>query len=138
MPGTRGAAQGFGDPLGIDKGRVAGRIHICDRGGEDDIGAGLFGHRRVAAQIARVGVVILAGAELGRVDENREHEQIAARAPGAQQRQVSFVEKAHGRHEGDPLAFAMRLPAESLHPLDVGDDGHKIEGARFEVRDKSE
>ncbi len=74
---------------------------------------------RIPLQVAGVGVEILAGAELGRVHEDRHHDE-AGQLPGpVHQRQVALVQRAHGRDEPDGLRGEPdRLrPAGTLPPL---------------------
>ena len=58
----------------------------------------------VALLVARVGVQVLARAELGRVDEQRHHHHVALLAGAAEQGEVTVVEGAHGRHQPDRCA----------------------------------
>src|SRR4029078_10156691 len=60
--------------------------------------------------------------ELGRVDEEADHDQIALVACRANQRKMSFVQKAHRRYEADPLALAARA-GERVAELGLGAQG---------------
>src|SRR6185369_1854719 len=112
------------DPYG---GLETGRVHLSCRGGEDDINAAGTGDGTVALQVARVALQVLARAELDRVDEDREHQDVAAGACLAQQRGVTLVQIAHGRHKGDALAVALERKGQMLHVLDVADNLHEKE-----------
>ena len=72
--------------------------------------------------VARVGVEVLGRAELGRVDEQRHHDDVAVLAGAAQQRQVALVEGAHRGDEPDAAARAA-LGRERLAQLGDGADG---------------
>ena len=59
------------------------------------------GNLGVALGIARIRGEILTGSELGRVDEDRHHDEVGVRARSLHQRSVPVVEVAHRRDESD-------------------------------------
>jgi hypothetical protein len=105
-------------------GREALRIYLVDGGGVDQVDAGRGGGALVVLAVARVTVEILAGSELGRVDEQAHDDDVALVPGGLEQRDVSGVEEAHRRDEPDRPALAARL-AERVPELPPGfDDPH--------------
>ena len=85
----------------LDRGREALRVDLLDGGRVDEVDAGLGGQPQVALLVARIAVEVLAGTELGRVDEEAHHDHVALGAGGAQQREVALVQIAHRRHQPD-------------------------------------
>ena len=59
---------------------------------------------RSPASSRGIAVEVLVRGELRRVDEDRHHRAPAARLGQPHQLQVAFVQRAHGRHQGDRLA----------------------------------
>ena len=82
---------------------------------EDDIDAALLGQVAVLLQITRVFLEILTLAELGRVDEDRENQDVAPRAALLEQREMSPVQEAHGRYERNGPARLPLIQAAGLH-----------------------
>jgi hypothetical protein len=70
-----------------------------------DVGQG----RLILHQGARVAIVIFVRTELGRVDEDARDDALGTRARQLDQRLVTGVQVAHGRHEADCLS--LRAPA---------------------------
>ncbi len=104
-----------------------GRIHLCCRRGEDNIHTALSGNGAVPFQVAGVALKVLGGTELDRVDKDGEYQDVAALSPFAQQRGMSFVQKAHGGNKGDAFAFEPEFQGSLLHFEDGGDDLHDIQ-----------
>ena len=105
-PAPRGVAvEDLGQALDLDRGREAVGVDLLDRGRVDEVDAGLGGEPRVALLVARVALEVLAGAELGRVDEEAHDDHVALLAGGAQQREVPVVQEAHRRHQADRAAL---------------------------------
>ena len=88
----------------LDRGGEAVGVDLLDRRRVDEVGPGLGGQAQVALLVARVALEVLAGAELGRVDEEAHHDHVALGAGGAQQREVALVQVAHRRHQADRAA----------------------------------
>ncbi len=82
---------------GID--RVPGRR-------EKDLHSGLRAEPAIALEVAGITAQILLGPELGWVDEQAEHDTIGLRPRPANQREVAFVQKAHGGNKPDFFFFA--------------------------------
>ena len=97
----RVAAEDLGQPLDLDRGREPLGIDLLDGGRVDEVDAGLAGEGEVAGLVARVAVEVLAGPELGRVDEQAHDDDVALGAGGAQEREVAVVQVAHRRHQAD-------------------------------------
>ncbi len=124
VPRPAAPAKGIGQPFDIDIGGVPKGVHLPRFRGENQIDAGGFGESRVPAQIAGIGFEILPLPELGRVDEDRQHQQIASLAPLVEQRTMAVVQITHCRHEGDAPSRLALGQATLLHPVDVGDYFH--------------
>ena len=73
-----GAAERAGKPGLLDPGGRIGIVHLAGVGRENHIRAVLGAKRRVAIKIAGITVEILGRSELGRVDEDRHDDHIAA------------------------------------------------------------
>ena len=101
-------------------------IDLLDGRGEQQIGALGLGQRGVASLVAWVGGEILAGAELGRVDEQRHDDHVGLRARPADQRQVALVERAHRRDQRDALSGRARGGERGAQ---VGDRADRAHGA---------
>jgi hypothetical protein len=81
------------------------RIDLLDRRRPQQVDPFRREQPRVLGQLARVGGEVLVGAELRRVDEDRDRHRARLLARFAHQRQVSFVQRAHRRdqRESRPL-----------------------------------
>jgi len=69
VTGPDGALEDGSQGAGLDPGIEAGRIHLVRTRDEQNVDTVALGCGRVAGLVPRVGVEILAGAELGGVDE---------------------------------------------------------------------
>jgi hypothetical protein len=130
------AAQSGGDAFDVDPGRGAGRVEVGGGRREDQAGAGGFATATVVLERPRVFREILVGAELGRVDEDRDHDEGGFLLRPADEAEVSLVQATHRRHETDGLT---RLTGpgdrvaqfgdgvDDLHAANLGGSG---EGAR--------
>jgi hypothetical protein len=58
----------------------------------------------ILVQRARVAVEILVGSELGRIDEDADHGDVAAGDALTDQRAMALMQKSHGGHEAHPQA----------------------------------
>ena len=119
---ARGAFERLGEPCDAHVGGEAGRVHLLGRGGEEHVDAEGGGLGGVGRLVAGVGGEVLAGAELGRVDEERDHDDVGVGAGAAHEGQVARVERAHGGHEPDRAAGAA-VGGERLAQLGHGADG---------------
>ena len=106
-------------------GLVARGIELLRRGSEQQVDTFLLGHARIALLVAWVAPEILAGAELRRVDEEADDDDLVLCPGGAEERQVPLVERAHRGNEAD-LAAAAELGA---HLLDRPDRLHRAASA---------
>ncbi len=83
------------------RGRGPGRVHLRDGRDEHDVGAGLGAHEEVTLERPRVARHVLGVAELQRVDEDADGDQVALGAGTGDQGDVPVVQRAHGRHQPD-------------------------------------
>ena len=81
--------------------------------------------REVAGEVAGIAVEIFARAELQRVDEDRDDDEIAGVAGRAHERPVTLVQEAHRRHEPDPSALRPRAIARGAQVGDRLDVQHR-------------
>src|SRR5436853_272796 len=88
-PAAARAGEGAAD---LDGGGGVKRVDLIDRGREDDVRPRLAGEAQVALLVARVAIEVLTGAELGGVDEEAHHHQVALGAGRADQREVPLVQ----------------------------------------------
>ena len=66
----------------------------------------------------RIGVEILAGPELQRIDEDRHHHDRSGHPlGGADQREVAFVQRTHGGHQHHPASGVPQRPTHLGHRL---------------------
>jgi hypothetical protein len=79
------------------------RVHVRLGRREQHVHAFALQLLDVVLQRARVFVEVLVRAELQAVDEDRRHHRVAMLARQAHQRQVAFVQVAHGRDESDAV-----------------------------------
>src|SRR5207249_10002599 len=87
----------------------AGRIYFLDRGNEDCVDAFGLEQPEIALFVARVALEVLAGAELGRVDEDGDDDMIVVRVRSTDEGEVALVQIAHGRDEADVTGHAASL-----------------------------
>jgi hypothetical protein len=73
---------------------------------------------------SRVAVEVLPGAELGRVDEEAHHDDVALGARSAQQRKVAIVQVAHRWHQSDRAALAANRRKRGSKLLPGADELH--------------
>ena len=106
MPGTVRAFQvvaDAGDTDGRDKAR---RVHLLDRRREDEIDTGLAEFREIGGLATRIGGEILSRPELLRIDKERGDHALAVPARGLDQCQMAAMQRAHRRHQRDPLLLS--------------------------------
>lgn len=82
VPRARGAAQRVGERFHDHEGVVGRGVHVVHFRVEDDVDAVALADARIALEIARVGLVVLARSELDGVDEYRDDDAVARRAGG--------------------------------------------------------
>ena len=123
---SRVARQGAFDG---DMGGVSVRVDRRRIRVENQVDIAFTGHHLIAFEIAWVTSEVLALAELGRVDENRQDQQITPYAPFPQQREMALVQIAHGWYERNRLPRYPSLQATALHLYDICDCFHKTRGA---------
>ena len=78
----------------------------------------------IAIKISRILGQVFVGAELQGIHEDRDHHQIALGLGHAHQREMAFVQRAHGGHQAHGLALAQRGAAGGTHFFDGVADFH--------------
>jgi len=122
VAGTGGSAQSLRDVGDADGGLKIGAIKSRGLGREDQVRPLGGGQSNVALEVARVGGIILVGAELDGIDEDAHHH-FSGFLPGApDEARMSFVQIAHGRDQGDGLAGQAPAFGHCGHPGRTGDD----------------
>ena len=105
-PLLRRSVQHVRQPRDGDRGRESPRVDLLHRRHKEEIDSLGRGNARIARLVVRIRVEVLPGAELGRVDEQRHDDRVAALASRADQRQMSPVERAHRGDDADLAAAA--------------------------------
>jgi len=116
---SRHAAKVLRDSCQFHISLETGRIHLfC---GRQEHGIHAFGCSKgfVFFQIHRVCVKVLVFPELGGIDENAYHNPVTKLSPFSHQRQVPFMEKAHGGDQADGFIY---FPGR-LDPIPDSGDG---------------
>ena len=131
MTGPAGTFEDVRQPLHLDERRGVGRVNLLGRWRENVVH--LLGNAQIdiAREIARVVLQITVRLELGRVDEDRDHDQVADFADPTNQTQVPLVQRAHRGHETDPTALGQRLARNLFHRVDATYDLHRSPPGRF-------
>ena len=108
VAGAARTAEAVGEPPDVDGGSRFLGVHLVHRGREEQVDA--FGRcrGRIASLVTRVAGEILVRAELRRVHEERDDDEIALAAAARMERPVTRVERAHGRHQPDRLVRSPR------------------------------
>ncbi len=126
MVGTGSPLERLGDPSHAHGGlHRSAWVHLGHGRDEEQVDALGLGQGRITSEVPRVGVEILAGTELERVDEDRRHDHVVAGASCRHQRGVAGVEIAHGRHEADAVTGS---PGGLQATPDLRDGGHHRHG----------
>jgi hypothetical protein len=105
---------------------------------EDQVGALLGQRGEVVVPGAGIAVEVLAGPELGRVDEHRHHDRRRALAGGPDERAVPLVQGAHRRHQRNGAGeVGTPLPEVRDRLGDGGSRGHRDSAASAEADSRS-
>src|SRR5262249_24605180 len=115
VTGTRRPAEDCPEPTDLDRAFTAVRIDLSDGRVEHDVDRFFLQKAAVALEVARIALQILARAELRRIDEYRDDHAVAALFRFAHETEVSFVQRAHRRHERDAPAGAALGFRPALH-----------------------
>ena len=99
MRGTRLSFEDARDGSGIDGDRRGSRIHVLRGRGPHEVRSHRFERVHVRLQGSRIGVEVLSGSELGRVDEDRDDDVVGERVGLSHELQVPGVQGTHGHHE---------------------------------------
>ncbi|KEO91079.1 hypothetical protein EH32_01770 [Erythrobacter litoralis] len=113
MSGSGGTAQPLAHPLYRYAGRETGGIHRLDARRPEQRDPFCLEHRRILGKLAGIGVEVLVRAELGGIDEDRGDDMVAMFARPADQREMPFVQRTHGRHQ----AHRSAVPPQRLERL---------------------
>ena len=89
------------------------RIHDRRVRGEDQVGAPLGASSQVVLDRPRIAPVVLARAELGRIDEDRDDDEAGLGAAPLDQGDVPGVQGPHRRDEADDFPRARAAPTAS-------------------------
>ena len=122
MAGAEPAAEVLRKNLEIHERALPARIHLCDPGCEDEIGAAGFRKADVARERARVALIVVRAVELDRVDEDAHHNRATLGTRSLDQAAVAGMERAHGGHQAD------RLPG----PAEIGHGVSQALNAAYE------
>ena len=85
-----GAAQSIGQSGDVHRCRRRLRVHLRDARCEHRVDTFLRARLEVANEIARISPEVFGRAELQRVDEDRDHDEIGLRTGGSHERTVAF------------------------------------------------
>src|SRR3954454_15154105 len=118
------ALQVLGEARHPDRRREAGRVHLRDRRGEEEVGAGGLRLAGVARLVEGVGVEGRGLVELRRVDEERDNDDVVLVARRADEAEVAVVQRAHGGDEADAAAGAARAVERGAQVRDRADGPH--------------
>jgi hypothetical protein len=113
----RGACQGYGRGGAL-------RIHLVHPRRENQVGkAGQL--TEILLDGARVGGKVLVWSELCRVDEDRRHDPVGLFSGQPREGEMAFMQRAHGRHEGDAPAGAAPIGDRAPEGFDSGGGGDR-------------
>ena len=108
MAGTCCTTQNVAQILDFDPGRaLAVGIQRFDRRNEQNIGTTRLHFFEIGLFVTRIGRVVFVWTELRWVDEIADDDEISFCASRANQRQMAFMQIAHGRHQTDGFAFML-------------------------------
>jgi len=101
MSGPRQTAEMPGEVGDLNPRLRTVRIHFLNRRQKHHIHTHVPGLLKIAFRISWVLFKVLAGAELGGVDENADYQRIGMSSAHPHQFQMTFVQKSHGRDQSD-------------------------------------
>jgi len=107
-------------------------VHFGNARRPQQIDTGVAQGLAVLRQLARIGGQILVDAELQRIDENRHHHAVCARARLAHQRQMAFVQRTHRRDQREGFSPAFEH-SHGFAQLRAGRDGLHGPGLSFTI-----
>ena len=115
-----GALERLGHAADRHGGREARRVDLLGCGREQVVDPELGGELGVALGVTRVRGQVGRVVELGRVDEQRDDDDVALLARAPHQRQMALVERAHRRDETEPVLPARRGCASAARSSAIG------------------
>ena len=110
----RAAGQAPGSALRHDARGETGWVHGFDRRRPNEIGLECSQRGDVGVEGSRIGREVLVWRELRRINEDRNDDTVGAALRQAHQRQMTGVQRAHGRHERNLVVPA--VPARERAP----------------------
>ena len=99
MPGAVLALESRAEPLDIDPRLVFRRIHLVTGRCEQQVDARLLCQPRVTRLVAWIGSQVVLLVELSGIDEEGNDDEVVLGPCGAEERQVTLVERPHRGHE---------------------------------------
>jgi hypothetical protein len=124
MAGTATSLPLLGEDARVDRYDGWRRVHAVVGRRKEDVHASTLCQLRVFLEGTWVALEVLTGPELQRIDEDAHHHQISATLRFVNQGQMALVQRAHGRHERDPLSIQPRLVRGGDHLLNRVDRAH--------------
>ena len=115
MSGTRAPAQFFAHSFDFYECRCTSRIHLFQAGSEQQVHALSLQELAVLLQIARVARKIFIRTELRWVHEYGCRHHVALPTSGADERQMPFVQRAHGGNKAQAMLVGASVPAGDAH-----------------------
>src|SRR4029453_16808750 len=100
------AAQSVREALHGHRAQRLDGVHLVHGRREHEVDTELVADLEVRVQRARIALEVIFAIELKRVDEDADNDGVAALARSLNQPSVTPMQRAHGRHEPDPLAGA--------------------------------
>src|ERR1700687_2213095 len=110
----------------LDGGGKGARVELPGVGHVEKVHVRVFAESRVFLRPPRVALEVLAGAELHRVDEDRNDDEVAGLARLADEGKVAFVERAHGWSAADHLVLLARGRDEAPNQGDFARLFHRL------------
>ena len=132
MPGTRTSVELFAQSIDNNPGSFSLGIHFVRGRREKNFDSFFFQQCAIALERPGIFREVFRGTKLSGVDEQRDRHSIALRSRRAHQRQVAFVQCAHGGHQPQPLATCPQNTARGAGFADRAIDIHCF-GGRISV-----
>src|SRR5687768_2716414 len=99
-------------------------VHASLGRSEENVHASFLGKPGVFFERSRITLKVLAGSELKCVDEDAHHNEVTAALRLIHEREMTFMKRAHCRHECDSHAFQTRFVRGGNHFLNRVDRAH--------------
>jgi hypothetical protein len=125
VTGPRRAVEADRDGPRVDGGPEPEGVHLLDGRREQDVDAEVGGQVGVGPLVPRVALEVLAVTELGRVDEQRHHDEVAFLQRRPHQAEVALVEGTHRGDEADAAPLLAREVQRRAHLTDGAERPHR-------------